>query len=82
MRGREHPRLFTRLQFGKLDQDASSRAGVEERNLLPLGADAGRFVDKPDTCLSTAIESGVQVGDGEADVMDAGPATRHEGSDW
>jgi len=54
---------------------------VEEGNLLPLGADAGRFVDEPDACVSTAVEGGTQVGDGKADVMNAGPATRHERGD-
>lgn len=54
---------------------------MEEGNLLPLRADAGRFVDEPDACLSTAIESGIQIGDGKADVMDAGSATRHERGD-
>src|SRR6185312_6630764 len=79
--GWERCRPFTRLVFGQFDKDASSRAGVEESNSLPLGADAGRFVDEPDARRSTAVERSVEVPHGKANMMDAGSAARHERGD-
>ena len=67
--------------LGQFDQHAARAAGVEERDALALRTGAGRLVDEPDAGGAAARQGGVQILDGEADVMDAGAALREEPGD-
>jgi len=62
------------LIFRELDEYTASGGRVEKGDSLSLRAHAWSLVDQSDTSLATAGERVVQIGDGEADVMNAGPA--------
>ena len=51
---------------------------MKEGNALPLGADAGRLVDEPETGVAATGQGAVEVVDFEADVMNARSALRDE----
>lgn len=44
---------------------------MEERDLLALGAEPGRFVDETDAGTAAALEGGWEIVHDEADVMNA-----------
>jgi hypothetical protein len=54
---------------------------VQEGDPLSLGANARRLVDQAKPGGTAAIQHGIEVVHGEADVMDAGAAARDELSD-
>src|SRR5687768_12276696 len=49
---------------------------MQEGDSLPLRSKARRLIDELDACGTTAIQRPVQIIDGEADVMNPGPAPR------
>ena len=55
---------------------------MQERDSLSFGAHARFLIDQSDTCTATAIQCSVQVIDGEANVVDAGPAFGDELANW
>jgi len=54
---------------------------MQKRDPFLLGADAGGFVDESNTGRTTTRESGVEVVDEEAEVMDSGPTFGHKSAD-
>lgn len=54
---------------------------MQKRDSLSLRANARLLVNEPDSGLAAALERGVEIVDGKADVMDAGPPLRHESRD-
>ena len=55
---------------------------MEERDALSFRANARCLVDEPNAELAAAIERGVEVIDGKADVMDARAPLRNKFADW
>ena len=55
--------------FCQLDEHAAGRAGVDERDSLALGTNAGGLVDQPKPDGPATQQRGVEVIDGETDVM-------------
>jgi thioredoxin 1 len=53
-----------------------------EGNALPLRPEARRFVDESNSGRAAAVEGGIEVVDGETDVVDARAARGHEFADW
>ena len=51
---------------------------MEEGNAFALGAETGVFIDEPDAGSATATENALEVIDGEAHVVNAGPALGDE----
>ena len=54
---------------------------MKKRNPFFFRANARRFIDEPNTGDATAVESRVEVVNGEADVMDPRSAFGHEAAD-
>lgn len=54
---------------------------MQKRDPFLLGADAGGLVDEPNAGRTTTLEGGVEVIDGEAEVMDSGPTLGHKSAD-
>jgi len=54
---------------------------MQERDAFLVRADSGGFVDESDTGGPASLESGVEIVDGEADVMDARTTLLYEASD-
>ena len=47
---------------------------MQKRDAFAFGTDAGSVIDESDPFAAAAVECSIQIVDGEADVMDAGPA--------
>ena len=54
---------------------------MKKRDAFLLGAEAGGFVDEANAGGATTLQGGVDVIDGEADVMDPRPSLGHEAAD-
>ena len=67
--------------LAQLDQDSGRRARVQEGNPLPLRPDPRPLVDEAEPRGAAAVEHRVEVVDGEADVVDPGPAPGDELAD-
>jgi hypothetical protein len=55
---------------------------MKERDPFSFGADARRLIDQPHAGVPTAVECGVEILDGETDVMDSGASGGDELADW
>ena len=54
---------------------------MQEGDPLSFCPDPRHFVNQPHSCLPAFLENSIDIVDGEADVMDAGPAARDKFSD-
>ena len=54
---------------------------MQKRDPFLLGADAGGLVNKANAGRTTPLEDGVEVVDGEAEVMDSGPTLGYKSAD-
>lgn len=62
------------LVFSQFDQDSARALWVEESNALSFGPKARDLVDEDDVGGPTTIECGIEIVDGETQVMDTGSA--------
>jgi hypothetical protein len=67
--------------FCQLDEHAAGRAGVDERDSLALGTNAGGLVDQPNPNGPAAGEYAVEVIDSKTDVMESWTALLEEPGD-
>jgi len=67
--------------FCQLDEHAAGRAGVDERDSLALGTNAGGLVDQPNPNGPAAGEYAVEVIDSKTDVMEPWTALLEESGD-
>jgi hypothetical protein len=57
--------------FCQLDEYAAGRAGMDEGDSLAFGADAWGLVDQPNPDRPAARQCGIEVIDGETDMMES-----------
>lgn len=55
---------------------------MDEGDALTFGADSGSLIDQSEAGGAAAVEGGIDVVDGEADVMDSGTSGGYEFADW